>query len=172
MKFSGVLLFLIIFLAVPATVCHGHGTACRLFDGVAGIEASYDDGRPMAFCDVTVYFPAGEKKIYLAGETDANGRFIFIPDASGRFRVAVDDGMGHVTAIEFEFNDGSVAGKPGSIKGESGGGCFFIGLDRTSAVITGISVIFGLFGLVSLFHRRRLKEARASLADKDNKGER
>lgn len=109
----------------------------------------------MAFCDVEVYFPAGEKAAYFTGETDRSGRFSFIPESDGEYRIAVDDGMGHAASIVFKVEKGKVSAKgsekedPGSGQTETGT-CIFKGLGRNAGILVGTSMIFGLFGLVSL----------------------
>ena len=146
---------IVLLLVVSASVCRAHGTTCRLFEGTAAVEASYDDGRPMAFCDVAVYFPAGEEEAYRTGETDRNGRFSFIPESDGEFRIVVDDGMGHAASLGFSVVKGIASVKGPEKEDLSDGGtetgtCIFKRLGRSAGIVVGISVIFGLFGLVSL----------------------
>ncbi|NQT92354.1 MAG: hypothetical protein HQ559_06305, partial [Lentisphaerae bacterium] len=72
----------------------------RVFKAGAGIEAAYDDGSPMAFCDVSVFSPGDPVSEYQTGITDPRGRFAFIPDTNGVWKVTVDDGMGHMAIAE------------------------------------------------------------------------
>lgn len=146
---------IVLLLLISVSNCRAHGTVCGLFEGVAAVEASYDDGRPMAFCDVAVYFPAGEEAVYRTGETDRNGRYSFIPSSDGEFRIVVDDGMGHAASIRFSVEKGRASAE-GSGKRDiscgqtTTGTCIFNGLSRGAGIVVGISLIFGLFGFVSL----------------------
>jgi len=45
--------------------------------------------------DVFIYAPGGAEKAFQTGKTDAEGKFAFIPDQPGEWRVVVDDGTGH-----------------------------------------------------------------------------
>ena len=94
----------------------------------------------MAFCDVEVYRPGDAEGAFHTGTTDPLGRFAFVPDTTGTWRVIVDDGMGHVA--EIEVGVGAVT----TVRGDPS--------NRMDGVIVGVSVIFGLFGLAALVHRR------------------
>jgi nickel transport protein len=51
---------------------------------------------------VLVYAPGGGDTEFQNGRTDARGRFAFLPDRPGVWRVKVDAGMGHGFDIEIE----------------------------------------------------------------------
>ncbi|MFC1526871.1 hypothetical protein ACFL6X_08695 [Candidatus Latescibacterota bacterium] len=121
----------------------GHGVTHEAFDVGAGIKATYSDGTPMAYCDVTVFAPDDPDSEFQIGSTDPNGCFAFVPDTTGDWRLTVDDGMGHLLAAEIRVGLGGVE----SVGGQPGG-------DRLSSVVVGISVVFGLFGAATLLLRR------------------
>jgi len=127
--------------------CLGHGAHGTRIEGAAGIEASYHGGGPMAFCDVRVYRPGDAEGAFHTGTTGPLGRFAFVPDTSGTWRVVVDDGMGHVAEIEVAVD---AAMTETTLRGDPS--------NRMDGVIVGVSVIFGLFGLTALV-RRRVKKA-------------
>ncbi len=114
--------------------------ACR--EGTA-IEAAYDDGRPMAFCDVTVTSPANSPDSYQNGETDPHGRFAFVPDTNGLWKLTVDDGMGHVVTADVLVGHMDANGRHDQPGHDAR-------IPRPTALVTGLSIIFGLFGIYSL----------------------
>jgi len=59
------------------------------------VTANYGGTEPAAFCQVSVFSPARAEAEFQTGRTDARGRFAFLPDVSGKWRVIVDDEMGH-----------------------------------------------------------------------------
>jgi nickel transport protein len=45
--------------------------------------------------DVFIYAPGEADTVFQSGKTDPSGKFAFIPDKAGEWRVLVDDGTGH-----------------------------------------------------------------------------
>ncbi len=108
--------------------------------GAVIVAATFDDGRPMAYCDAAVYSPAAPDIAYQAGDTDPAGRFAFVPDTHGNWRVSVDDGMGHHVVADVSVDPGHMVpagGSPRAIK-------------RPLALLIGLSLIFGCFGIYAL----------------------
>ena len=138
---------LIVVLTVPWP-CLGHGGAYEVLRDAGGIRAVYDDGSPMALCDVSVFAPDRPEEAYQTGITDPHGRFAFVPDTHGMWRVTVDDGMGH--RVEAAVPVDSAFGhehEHGHEHRHAAG--------RLSGLVVGISVIFGLFGVLALLSRKR-----------------
>jgi hypothetical protein len=140
--FASAAITLWLMLLLPAA-CMAHGAECSTVSGGAAIEAVSDDGSPMAYCDVEVVRPGMPDEAFQVGSTDPLGRFAFVPDTTGTWKVTVDDGMGHLAACEIEVG-------PHGVGIASGGGT-----DRFGGVIVGVAVIFGIFGLVALLYSRR-----------------
>ena len=134
---------LLIVLGCPL-LCLAHGVKHEVFDVGTGIKATYSDETPMAYCEVAVYAPDDDASEYQTGITDRNGCFAFVPDASGVWRVNVDDGMGHLVTAEISLDSLQVASTSVRQVG-----------DRMSSAIVGISVIFGLFGIYALLRGSR-----------------
>ena len=125
--------------------CWAHGARHDTFAAGTGIRATYDDGSPMAFCEVTVQaLGRRETRPYQTGLTDPHGCFAFVPDTNGTWQVRVDDGMGHVlqTAIDVGAEAVAPAGHAAAHP-------------HLSDAIVGLSVIFGLFGIWALWRQRR-----------------
>jgi nickel transport protein len=106
------------------------------------VELRYADGNPFSYESAEVYRPA-ETVPFLASRTDANGRLAFVPDRAGDWRVRAfsEDGHGGDFTVAATPDDRSPA--PSTGLGAAGG------------LTVGLAVIFGLFGLWSVFMRRK-----------------
>jgi nickel transport protein len=105
------------------------------------IAAEYDDGEPVSYAEVKIYSPEGGRVEYQNGRTDKKGRFAFLPDRAGEWKINIDGGMGHFKSTVFVVDEAMDI----RMKENTGRTC-----PRWQAVVTGISIIFGLFGLISL----------------------
>jgi nickel transport protein len=106
----------------------------------------------MAFCDVRVYRPAEKSEIFQTGVTDSHGRFAFVPDSAGEWRVIVEDGTGHLATASFTPGIDEAPDETAEMTGSSDSAKRG---DRVREIVMGIAVIFGLFGIVALFYCRR-----------------
>jgi nickel transport protein len=134
-------------LALPAALLagtlHAHALSHTVQQGNAVIvELRYGDGSPFSYEAAEVYRP-GESVPFLAGRTDATGRLAFVPDRPGDWRIRAfsEDGHGGDFTVAAAVQGGSSA--PSAGLGEVGG------------LAVGLSILFGLFGLWSLFLRRK-----------------
>ncbi len=147
---TGTTLFLRAALLLPVLLqpaqALAHGASCRSISEARAVEGIYHDGMPMAFCDVTIYSTTAGDSVFATGTTDAAGRFAFVPAAAGEWRIVIDDGMGHAASCEFAAAEGTRS--PGG-RGNGPG--------RLYGGITGVSLIFGIFGLYTLIRSRRVR---------------
>ena len=120
---------------VWAGLAEGHAIEARRLDGGVGVEAVYDDGSPASFSEVKLYAPGSGAEPVFTGTTDRGGRFMFLPDTNGVWRLTVDDGMGHATQSEINWNGNEATSAPPSSR-----------MPRWQGVVTGLSLLFGLFG--------------------------
>lgn len=135
-------------LALPAALLagalHAHALTHTVQPGSAVIiELRYADGSPFSYEAAEVYRP-GEAVPFLAGRTDANGRLAFVPDRAGDWRVRAYSEDGH-------GGDFTVAAAP---EGEAAAPAA-AGLGTVGGLAVGLSILFGLFGLWSLFLRKK-----------------
>jgi nickel transport protein len=130
--------------ACALAACHGHGITATPVEGGVGVRAAYDDGTPVSFSEARVFAPGAPEKPALVGTTDRHGCFLFRPDTNGVWKVTVDDGMGHVATEELRFEGQAVAGEQEPRR-----------MSRRDGVITGLALIFGVFGW-SAFARLKL----------------
>lgn len=136
-------------LALLPASSEAHGGMCTVVEGAVCIEAAYDDGKPMAYCEVSIAPPGPSEAEMLMGQTGPDGRFTFDADIDGVWKVTVDDGLGHVVAAEVRVSGGTVTAGRGSA-GRFG---------KAAGAIVGVSVIFGIFGLATML-RGRLRPGR------------
>ena len=101
------------------------------------------DGNEFSFESYEVYYE-GEEIPFQVGRTDAHGRVVFLPDRAGTWRVKAFSEDGHGADLSL------TTGAQGAI--ESADRSLF---ERHSRLVVGVSIIFGIFGLVSLFARRK-----------------
>jgi nickel transport protein len=129
--------------ALLASTLHAHSLSHEAQPGnVVIVELRYGDGSPFSYETAEVYRPA-ESVPFLAGRTDANGRLAFVPDRSGDWRVRAFSEDGHGG----DFTVAAVA--------EGGSSPSSAGLGEVGDLAVGLSILFGLFGLWSLFVRKR-----------------
>jgi len=107
------------------------------------VKLSFADGNEFSFESYEVYH-AGEEIPFQVGRTDALGRIVFLPDRAGTWRIKAFSEDGH--GADFSLT----TGEQGAV--ESADRSIF---ERHSRLVVGVSIIFGIFGLVSLFARRK-----------------
>lgn len=122
-----------------------HGVDIILINGGTGVEARYDSGEPISHADVTVYSPGNGDEPFQIGVTDRNGRFLFFPDADGKWKVVVNDGTGHGGIFYVSIRD-SISVQDEAIEKTVG---------RGIKMLSGITVIFGLTGILFFVLARR-----------------
>ena len=127
--------------SVPAAA---HGLDHRVTgDRAVVVTLTYDDGAPFSFesCEVT---PPAQDTPSQVGRTDRNGRVVFLPDRAGdwRVRVMAEDGHGADISVPVGADLLPTASGPA-------------GPSRFGKIVTGVSVLFGVFGVAALFVSRR-----------------
>jgi nickel transport protein len=98
-----------VFMATPA-LAHG-GRYVLLADGaVKGIEFGYTDGQKLRARPVQVFAPnnSAANQADYTGLTDQNGRFAFIPDQPGLWRLESQDEEGHVIRAAIMVGENSL----------------------------------------------------------------
>lgn len=103
-KSNFLLIPLIILPIFPwSTKIYAHGSKINYRQTQAiEIQATYDDGTPMANAQVVIYAPNDPSTPWMKGQTDSKGNFIFIPnyEISGNWEIKVrQSGHGGIIAI-------------------------------------------------------------------------
>ena len=81
-----------------------HGTGYRRSElRAVALEFMYSTGEKMSYREAKVYSPKDEKYAFQSGRTDEVGRFAFVPDVAGTWRVIVRDEEGHQCTAEIEI---------------------------------------------------------------------
>lgn len=130
-----------------------HGTGYRQINLKAiPLEFFYSTGEKMSYREVKVFSPKDSKFPIQTGRTDEEGRFAFIPDVSGDWKVIVRDEEGHQCEAKINLtslsSDDDISPHRG---GESNN------VARGSMVkeaILGVSLIFNMAVFVILFRRK------------------
>ena len=126
------LLTLTLILATSASV-FAHGTGYRHSElKPFALEFMYSTGEKMSYREAKVFSPKDEKFAYQTGRTDENGRFSFVPDVSGKWRVIVRDEEGHQCAAELDVTVNEGVSVPQTQK------------DLVTRAILGVSIIFNI----------------------------
>ncbi|MFW5837949.1 MAG: carboxypeptidase-like regulatory domain-containing protein, partial [Desulfovibrionaceae bacterium] len=95
-----------------AGAAQAHGLSWRSLDvsPALGFVAAFSSGEPASYAEVVIASPESGEVEFQSGRTDARGRFVFLPDAPGSWRVRLDAGMGH--ALDFELQADEAAPAP------------------------------------------------------------
>ncbi len=153
------LILIFLFSLSGGAWAHGVEGEVTYLPHVVMIKASYDTGEPMSYARVEIYAPDSKIKFQI-GRTDRNGRFAFVPDVSGQWRLAVLDGLGHRLSLNVKVNLELLAHdttpKPLVLPSASP---LCILRSRVAATLLGLLLIGGLFGW--------LKELLAWLQDRN-----
>jgi nickel transport protein len=107
------------------------------------VHLFYADGTPFSYESCEARF-ANEDVPYVVGFTDANGRFAFVPDRAGTWRIQATSEDGHGAEITLEVD--------ASLAAVSRGGSV---ADRFLRILAGVGLLLGIFGVLSLTRRRR-----------------
>jgi len=120
-----------------------HDLQHSIDEGAAvSVKLFFADGSEFSFESYEI-FRAGDEIPFQVGRTDIRGRVVFIPDRAGTWRLKVFSEDGH--GADLSFTTGGEGGVQDANEPF---------LERHLRIIVGVSVIFGVFGLVDLFARR------------------
>lgn len=111
------------------------------------IQATYDDGTPMANAQTVVYSPEDPEKPWLKGVTNEVGKFTFVPDRQqlGNWEVKVrQSGHGDVVTIPVEAETALAQGSSPLMGGYSWG----------QKWLMAIAVTWGFIGTALYFSRK------------------
>ena len=128
---------------------YAHGVQGNVENGGLVVTAQYDTGEVMSYAKVSISAPDA-KLSFQSGRTDRNGRFCFFPDVPGEWKVVVDDEIGHRLELAVSVRDDLGATDTDEAAVAKGSA------SRWQGVITGVSIIFGLFGILFLWKRRKI----------------
>ena len=107
------LALLLVFMSWACAV-HAHGVGYRQSGMKAvALEFFYSTGEKMSYREAKVFSPKDEKFAVQSGRTDEAGRFAFVPDCEGEWRVIVRDEEGHQCEAKIDVTPELEAVSPG-----------------------------------------------------------
>ena len=155
----------ILLLALGASQAQAHALyAAHTWQGsVALVQFAYAGGDQPTYAKVEVYSPADAKVEFQNGRTDAQGRFAFMPDAPGQWRIIMADNMGHRVehAVEVSPDQSPMQGaaknadKAAATVATPGVGGFSMPL----RILLGLSLLANMALAVAVLRRRRPQSA-------------
>lgn len=114
---------------------HSHGVGYRHSELKAiPLEFFYSTGEKMSYCEARVFSPNDEKFAAQTGRTDEQGRFAFVPDSAGEWRVIVRDNEGHQCTASITVGESLSASQSASSLPQ--------GTELFIRALLGVSVIF------------------------------
>lgn len=132
------------FLLLASAPAYAHDLQYAVESGPAVIvRLFYTDQARFSYEGYEV-FRKGEKIPYQVGRTDALGRLAFVPDRAGEWRIKTTSGDGH--GVDFSLGTDAAQAIAATERPL---------FDRYARPITGAAILFGLFGLLSLFVKRK-----------------
>jgi len=155
MLLSGVLIAL---LSSSLGWCHGvMGTVNEV--KAYCLTAMYDDGEPMSYAKVEIMAPETSLP-FQSGRTDRNGTFVINTDIPGTWNVIVSDGMGHRLTLDFPVEPDkepsqSSAREAHQAQQKAVAASLPNGTNRYLQIICGLSLIFGVWGVLFGWKSRR-----------------
>ncbi|MEF3168948.1 MAG: DUF4198 domain-containing protein [Deltaproteobacteria bacterium] len=110
------------------------------------LKGVYSDGEPASGAEFVIR-RGDEGKIFQKGYADINGVFAFCPTGDGPWIVSLDDHMGHKTTQRIQTEPGpAVSPRPTNDTKDASSSRFL-------PAITGVSILFGLWGLWQVSRR-------------------
>ena len=142
-KWRTLTLVIVVWLTQPMTAgAHGLHTHYQSEESVT-VDFSFEDHTPMAFESYEI-LPPDDEVPFQVGRTNRLGQCVFHPDRPGLWQVRVWTEDGHGATVRIEVDENMLVGTVESHQPS-----------RWSKMIMGLSVLFGVFGVVSLFSRRK-----------------
>lgn len=140
-----IVIFLVLFFISTGQLL-AHSVSYKVESGGITITVWYNGIKPIPMKEAFVrVFAPEEDTEFQKGRTDRNGRFSFYPDRPGKWQIVINDGNGHgiVADVEvgkdFRISSSMQTSFPFALK-----------------LLVGLSIIFGIFGVLSLWKNREL----------------
>ena len=146
------LITLSIFLCFNENPGYAHGVGYREISlRAVPLEFFYSTGEKMSYREAKVFSPNDKKFAVQSGRTDEQGRFAFIPDVSGEWRVVVQDEEGHRCEAKIEITQEFLTGENKMIDiKENYENNSPQGFELFIRALLGVSLIFNLAMLVRI----------------------
>lgn len=103
---------LAVFFTAGNLLAHGVSSSIKVEDSLPLCTFHYADGTALSYAEVKIWSPGNDEVEFQNGRTDKNGRFSFIPDRDGIWRITADDGLGHAVSAVYEVTGSVKTFKP------------------------------------------------------------
>ena len=150
----GLITFSLIIFFEARGLAHGVGYRQSNLKSIA-LEFFYSTGEKMSYREAKVFSPQDSKFAVQSGRTDEQGRFAFIPDSPGEWRVIVRDEEGHQCEAKINlskefFSDEATSDSQNNNQQKN----FPEGLELFIRALLGVSLIFNAAFLIITVKRR------------------
>ena len=145
MSFSKTVIFFV-FASLYVQAAYGHEIHYETTQGDAVVLRLSSANGTVFSNERYEIFREGEDAAFQTGRSDALGRIVFLPDRAGEWRIRVFSEDGHGLNIVLE------TGESGELPHTNRPLW-----DRHDRLLIGVAFIFGFFGILSLFFRKRRK---------------
>lgn len=135
---------------VAQVSAHALYAADTRHDGVVLVQFAYSGGEQPTYAKVEVYSPTDDKVEFQNGRTDAQGRFAFMPDAPGRWRIIMADNMGH--RVEHPVEISAAQGAAAATAAHDAG---LGGFSTPLRILLGLSLIANMALAAAMLRRRK-----------------
>ena len=146
--FIGLIIIGLIFLFEGKIFAHGVGYKQSNFNAIP-LEFFYSTGEKMSYCEAKVFSPKDSKFAAQTGRTDEEGRFAFIPDCLGEWRITVRDEEGHQCEAKINIDNLSVN------EFTPKNGDLIQGFEMFIRALLGVSLIFNLALIIKIRKRNQ-----------------
>ena len=136
----------LIFLCAVESYAHGVGYRHSELKSIA-LEFFYSTGEKMSYREARVFSPKDSKFAAQTGRTDEQGRFAFIPDTSGEWRVIVRDEEGHQCEANIAVSDEWFAEASRAANSQTSSS-IPQGMELIIRAILGVSILFNVAMLI------------------------
>ena len=124
-----------------SSYAHGVGYRQSEFKALT-LEFFYSTGEKMSYREAKVYSPSDSKFAAQTGRTDEQGRFAFIPDTAGEWRVIVRDEEGHQCEADIVISNEWLTSE--GVTGTANNSSLPEGTELFMRALLGVSVIFNI----------------------------
>lgn len=123
-----------------------HGVFYKVLDGALAIRITAPNNLAISDAKIMVFAPEGSLP-FTTGKTDINGNFAFLPDSKGNWKVLVDVPSDHGSHKKEFFVEVGDNYKLKDYDKEP--------YERYFAILSALGILFGIFGLYSMYLRRK-----------------
>ena len=151
----GLMIFSLIFFCENKIFAHGVGFKESELKSVP-LEFFYSTGEKMSYREAKVFSPNDGKFAVQSGRTDENGRFAFIPDTAGEWRVIVRDEEGHQCEAKINITQEFLNDKnhEKNIPESNNDNNLPRGIELFVRAVLGVSIIFNLAMIIKIYRRK------------------